>query len=156
MDGNIPFGEQIGILCRWSDLSSLAVTFAIGRREDFARTMADALLEFRRHRPNATAHLHVQSGDVWLQPIMPVERPRAAVKFLGGELTFTHAQTSVMNEPGVKGDLKAFANGHPAARTLMVGPDRWHGDAVFAGCMAAKGKGDEFHGFTNKVAGALG
>ncbi len=153
---------------RWSDGWSLSVEFTAGRRQDLARILENALIEFRRHRPRARAELHVLAyRDRWTTPVIKWPRDRWA--YMDGE-----ANTTVNGRDASRGWIMAGGYCHvinlverapdtegtgPFVRgtedVLIVGPACWHADRLYAGCIRAIQYMNELHGLACDVTDSL-
>jgi len=172
VSGHIQFdagGGEGGIQVRWSDGQTLAIEFTMpGARERFADVLANALIEFRRHRPAARAELHARiADDRWTDPIInyPEERwikmPGMQNQYVGGHdasqgWLITGRYCHVINVPGYDPDAEGTG---PVVRgtddVLIVGPGAWHGERLYVACLAAVRTDGLFTGLINDITDVL-
>lgn len=152
--------EPGGTRYRWSNGSTAAVEFCARSRRDFERAVADAHHVYRRWVGDERLELHVMvdpDAGWWMDPVFP--RPTGGIEIrpgtfdnlpAGGRI-ITTTRAHVITLTGVAPDECPVPVVRGTDYVLVVGPGRWHGDALYRGCMAALGEMGALTGFLADV-----
>ena len=144
---------------RWSNGSSRAVEFEVDRVEDCAAALENAMLDYRRggSMPLSRIELHVEGApNLWALPIFPLTEAQSVPAYPRVSLPAITAGTAhVINCVGRAADPTTELRVRGTDYVLIVGPDNWHGDAVFRACCAGREYISRLRGFVADVAEAV-
>jgi len=156
------------MLLRWSDGKSYSHEFRPDA--DFERSLVNALIEFRRHRPHGRAELHVwvhprrggwhlpliswtvDGGPARLPAVRDVTSPEALAasraeinRWRGGYTLVLHDPRGEPDPPGSR--PKPMSGTH----VLRVGPGAWHGEQIEKGCIRSLSAHNAFRGMARRL-----
>lgn len=144
---------------RWSNGHSRAVEFDAGSRKRFAKMLENAMLDYRRGGARERLELHVEAQPgLWVNPLFPPDLREEPIKMpvdnAPAEGIRIARQTHTCHWPGQEpfGVAEPVVCGrYHADWLLVIGPGRWHAEAVYAACMAAISDTNQFAGFVGDI-----
>lgn len=158
------------MILRWSDECSYSYEFPA--EKDFERSLANALIEFRRKKPRGKAHLHIKVHDRlggWHLPLFgwtidgkpvnltfvldtPEDVERAKKEFARFRGGYTLVMHDPDGEPDPPGSRPRAGSGY---YELRIGPGAWHAKEVKKACNAAMDARKQFLNLLGKTMESL-